>query len=515
MTPINALFSNARNCPNKTAFIVGEAVWSYGRFAAEVDRMARALVARGVKTGDCVVFHMVNRPEVAAGYYACFRIGAIAVPLNIRLKTAELWPLLSRLQPTLYLGEAKLYPEIEPIEVEILPSSARYVLGGSGENDARPWEQLFVDSDDMALPDMPADDIPALLLTTSGTTGVPKFVTHTPATLAAISGAFKVIGFAEKHHIAILAVPMAHSSGAMVFLAAVRYGVPFVLLDRFDPDEVLDAIERHRGTWFMGLPFMFSEIVRHQQMRPRRTASLRFCMSGGDVCPLELQEAFPTLFGIPLRSAWGMTETIGMLTYGLRPGPVSRIVPGSQVRLVDENGNQVPRGEAGELLLRGPKVTVGYWRGPGQIDDATEDGWLRTGDLMKWVGGDELWFVGRKKDLIVRGGSKISPVEVERVLCSHPAVRAAAVAGVADPVLGERVAAFVELAGGYGKGIVDDILRCARAQLADYKMPERLTVVDTIPRNALGKVDRRALPVAVLGSAVPQPVNEAVLVVAR
>src|SRR6201996_8668533 len=121
MTPISALLSNAKNRPDETAFTVGETVWSNGRFATEVERMARALVARGVKAGDRVVFHMANGPELAVGYYACFRIGAIAVPLNIRLKTAELWPLLSRLQPTLYLGEAKLYPEIGPIEVEILP----------------------------------------------------------------------------------------------------------------------------------------------------------------------------------------------------------------------------------------------------------------------------------------------------------------------------------------------------------------------------------------------------------
>jgi acyl-CoA synthetase (AMP-forming)/AMP-acid ligase II len=511
MTPINALLSNARNCPNKTAFIVGEAVWSYGRFAAEVDRMARALVARGVKTGDCVVFHMVNRPEVAAGYYACFRIGAIAVPLNIRFKTAELRPLLSRLRPTLYLGEAKLYPEIEPIEVEILPSQARYVLDGAGQGGAQAWESLFPGADETALPDIPADDVPAMLLTTSGTTGVPKLVALTPATLSAMSDAFKLIGFADKRHVVIHSSPMAHGSGAKLLFAAIRHGIPMVLLERFDPDAVLDAIERHRGTWFMGLPFMYSEIVRRQQMRPRRVSSLRLCLSGGDVCPLELQEVFPHLFGIPLRSGWAMTEVTGMLTYGLRPGPVSRIVPGSQVRVVDENGNQVPRGEVGELLVRGPNVAVGYWRGPGQIDDLTEHGWFHTGDLMKWVGGDELWFVGRKKDLIIRGGSNISPVEVEQVLRSHPAVREVAVAGVADPVLGQRVAALVELTGGYGKGVVEDILRCARAQLADYKMPERLTVVDTIPRNALGKVDRRALPVVVLGGAVAKPVGELVL----
>ena len=511
MTPINALFSNAEKRPDQTAFTIGEDVWTYRGFADAVLRMARALVKRGVGQGDRVACHMTNRPELAVAYYACFRIGAIAAPLNTRFKTAELWPLLSRLRPALYLGEAKLYPEIEPIEVEVLPSSVRYVIDGAGEGDAQPWERLFADSDDVTLPAIPADDIPAILLTTSGTTGVPKFVTHTPATLSALTDAFRIVGFAEKHHIAVHAVPMAHASGMMTFLAALRHAVPMVLLRGYDADAVLDAIERHRGTWFVGLPFMYSEIVRQQQIRPRRMNSLRFCMSVGDVCPLELQEAFPHLFGVPLRSIWGMTETIGSLSYGLRSGPVTRIVPGSDIRLVDEDGDQVPRGVAGELLVRGPNVTVGYWRGPGQIDAVAEDGWLHTGDLMKWTGGDELWFVGRKKDLIIRGGSNISPVEVERVLRTHPAVRDVAVAGISDPVLGQRVAAFVELAGGYGKGVLEDILRCARAELADYKMPERLTVVDTIPRNALGKVDRRALPEAVLAGAASRPVREPVM----
>jgi acyl-CoA synthetase (AMP-forming)/AMP-acid ligase II len=437
MTPISALFRQADNCPLETAFIAGEEVWSYLRFGSAVERLARALVSRGIEPGERVVLHMANRPELAIAYYACFRVGAIAVPLNARFKTAELRPLLTRLRPSLYLGEAALYPQVAPIEADILASHARFVLGAAtAEGGAQTWENLFVGIDGLTLSRHPDETAPSVLLCTSGTTGIPKFVTHTPATLSVIADSYKTLRFAEKNHIAIHSAPMAHASGLMTLIAAIRYGVPVVLLERFDPDAVLDAIERHRGTWLVGLPFMFARIVRHQRMRPRRTGSLRFCLSGGDVCPLELQHDFPELFGVPLHSVWAMTETVGTLTYGLRPGPVSRIVPGSEIRLVDANGNQVPRGEAGELLVRGPNVTVGYWRAPGQIDDATEDGWLHTGDLMKWAGGDELWFVGRKKELIVRGGSNVSPVEVERVLRAHPAVRDVAVAGVFDRELG-------------------------------------------------------------------------------
>jgi acyl-CoA synthetase (AMP-forming)/AMP-acid ligase II len=168
---------------------------------------------------------------------------------------------------------------------------------------------------------------------------------------------------------------------------------------------------------------------------------------------------------------------------------------------VDDEGRNVPRGEVGEFLVRGPYVTVGYWAGPDRIDDATRDGWYHSGDLMRQGEGDELWFVGRKKDIIIRGGSNISPVEVERVLLSHPLVCDAAVFGVPDPVLGQRVAAVVQLSRGAGNSALGAILKDIRRQLADYKAPERLWAVDVVPRNPLGKVDRRAAATAMLGRA--------------
>ena len=155
-------------------------------------------------------------------------------------------------------------------------------------------------------------------------------------------------------------------------------------------------------------------------------------------------------FGTPLCNMWGATEVVGSHRHGLRPGPVTRIAPGAQIRPVDDDGRAVTPGEVGEFLVRGPYVTVGYSVGPDRIDDATRDGWYHSGDLMRQGEGDELWFVGRKKDIIIRGGSNISPLEVERVLLSHPLARDAAVFGVPDPVLGQRVAAVVQLSSGAG-----------------------------------------------------------------
>ena len=501
MTPLDALLREAETRPNHVAFIADGTIWSYRRLATEIERTARAMAARGVRPGDRVALHMANVPEMAIACYACFRIGAIAAPLNNRFKTVELRSLLQRLQPALYLGQAHLYPQAAPVEPEILPAEARFVVGGAaGDDGARSWDRLFDHGDEALEPYHPATDVPALLLTTSGTTGQPKFVAHTPATLTAMADdGFARFGM-ETGDVMVISCPMVHASGLFTFLTAIHHGTPIVLLERFDADAVLDAIEAHRGSWILGLPFMFAAMLERQRVRPRRMESLRFCVTAGDVCPQALQLEFPFVFGRPLYSIWAMTEAAGTFAFGLRPGSVTRIPPGVAMRLVDSDGEPVPRGTAGELLVRGPNVSIGYWAGPGRIDPCGPGGWLATGDIMRQGDGDELWFVSRKKDLIIRGGSNIAPAEVEQVLKSHPGVREAAVIGVPDPRLGQRVAALVELAANADDAVLDDILARARPQLADYKLPETLRAVREIPKNALGKIDRKSLPALLAAS---------------
>jgi len=492
MTPMNALFHQETTQPDGIAFIYDDVVWTYHDLLTGAERLSRAFLAHGVRQGDRVVLHMPNRPEMAIALYACFRIGAIACPTNLRFKTAELREVFQRLQPALYLGEEQLYSYVETIEPEILAKEKRFVTGpGGAYRGAMPWWALLINSTAGRLPPEPDKDAPAVLLTTSGTTGAPKFVTHTPATLSAIMEALAHADL-DAAQTVLNACPMVHGTGLFIFLLSVNCGAPMVMVERFDPDAVLDRIELHGCTWMLGLPFMYGALLERQRNQPRKVSSLRHCECAGDVCPIQLQVDFEAAFGAPLRNMWGATEVVGALREGLQPGPVTRIAPGAQIRLVDDEGRDVPRGEVGEFLVRGPYVTVGYWVAPDRIDDATRDGWYHSGDLMRQGEGDELWFVGRKKDLIIRGGSNISPVEVERVLLSHPLVREAVVFGIPDPVLGQRVAAVVQLSSGAGNAALDDILKDTRRQLADYKAPERLWAVDAVPRGPLGKVDRRA-----------------------
>jgi long-chain acyl-CoA synthetase len=493
MTPMNALFHRATTHPDGTAFIYDEVVWTYNDLLTGAEQLSQAFLAHGVRQGDRVVLHMSNRPEMAVALYACFRVGAIACPTNLRFKTAELREIFQRLQPVLYLGEEQLYSHLETVEPEILAGEKRFVTGPSGAyKGAMPWSKLLIDGVSTGpTPPEPDKNTAAILLTTSGTTGQPKFVTHTPATLAAIAESYTHHNF-DAAQTVLNSCPMVHGTGLFTFLASVNFGAAMVLVERFDPDAVLDKIELYGCTWMLGLPSMYDALLEHQRRRPRNVNSLRHCRCGGDVCPIQLQVQFEAAFGAPLRNIWGATEVVGSHIHGLQPGPVTRIAPGAQIRLMDEEGGEVPSGEAGEFLVRGPYVTVGYWVGPDRIDAATRDGWYHSGDLMRRGEGDELWFVGRKKDIIIRGGSNISPVEVERVLLSHPLVHDAAVFGVPDPVLGQRVAAVVQLSSGVGDAALGDILSDTKQQLADYKVPERLLAVDVVPRNPLGKVDRRA-----------------------
>ena len=502
MTPMKALFHRATTRPNGTAFIYEDVVWTYHDLLTGAEQLSRAFLARGVRQGDRVVLHMPNSPEMAVAVYACFRIGAIACPTNLRFKTAELREIFQRLQPALYLGDEQLYSYVESIEPEVLAAEKRFVIGTNGAyKGAKPWSALLTDSTSVGpLPPEPDKDAPAVLLTTSGTTGAPKFVTHTPAPLSATMNAFQYVDL-DVGQTVLNACPMVHGTGLFTFLASVTCGAAMVLVERFDPDAVLDQLESHGCTWLLGLPFMYAALLEHQRKQPRQVSSLQHCICGGDVFPIQLQLDFEATFGAPLRNVWGATEVIGALRPGLQPGPVTRIAPGAQIRLVDEEGREAPRGKVGEFLVRGPYVTVGYWVAPDRIDDATRDGWYHSGDLMRQGEGDELWFVGRKKDIIIRGGSNISPVEVERVLLDHPLVRDAAVFGVPDPVLGQRVAAIVQLSRGAGNTALGAILKDIRRQLADYKAPERLWAVDAVPRNPLGKVDRRLAATAMLGRA--------------
>jgi long-chain acyl-CoA synthetase len=496
MTPVAALMHQAQTRPRSAAFVFQDEAWTYQRLATEAERLARGLAARGVGPGDRVALHLLNRPEMIVAYYACFQLGAIAAPLRTAFKFAELAPLLQRLKPALYIGEMGLYENVAPVDASILAPDRRFLVDGTFEDHGvQPWQMLFDGAaEEQRLPISRASYEPAVLINTSGTTGEPKFVIHTPSTLAeTMDLVIRHWGFSEDD-VMIEPLPMAHMSGLTTFLAYIQFGIPFVLLEAFDADTVLDVIERHRCTCCIGFPAQYAALLESQWIRPRDLSSLRFCLTGADVCPIDVQERVPAMFGAPLYNIWAASEVVGSLTFGLQRGQVARIVKDARVRLVDDDGADVAHGEAGELLIRGANVFAGYWNDPQATADSLRGGWYHTGDLMRRGEGDDLWFLSRKKDIIIRGGTNISPAEVEQALVAcHPAVEEATVVGVPDAVLGQRVFGFVRLADGTRDTVRSEILRSVATRLASYKVPERLEVLDELPRTALSKVDRNLL----------------------
>jgi long-chain acyl-CoA synthetase len=493
-TPIEALIQHAQDRPRAAAFIFHDKTWTYEMIAAEAERLARGMAARGVKAGDRVALHMMNRPEFILAYYACFRLGAIAAPLRTAFTFGELEPILQRLAPALYIGDAGLYGNVAPVSASVLPYDRRFIVGTVQQSqDAAPWRDLLgVPGDD--IPYTPAAHQPAVLITTSGTTGQPKFVVHTASTLAeSIDMAGRNLEMLEDDVIAV-PVPLAHISGLVSVLGYVQLGSRFVLFESFDAEAVLDAVERYGCTKYMGFPAQYAALLNCQQRKPRNLQSLRFCLTAGDACPIDLQERITSAFGAPLYNVWGATEAVGNMSFGRRPGPVIRIGDGTHIRLVDDDDNDVADGEIGELLLRGTNVFDGYWNDPKATAESLKGGWYHTGDLMRHGEADELLFVARKKDIIIRGGTNISPMELEQAIAAvHPAVAEAAVIGVADGALGQRILGFISLAKGANAAVVSEILEKLSERLAAYKIPERLIVLSALPRNALSKVDRKAL----------------------
>jgi acyl-CoA synthetase (AMP-forming)/AMP-acid ligase II len=277
-----------------------------------------------------------------------------------------------------------------------------------------------------------------------------------------------------------------HASGLTVStLPALVCGATTVLIAAFDAAAVLDAVERHGCTWGLGLPTMMQFITKEQEEHPRNVSTLRNWLGGGDAVPVALQDRFARVFGIPLQECYAMSESV-VLTWSrpeaIRQGSMGQAACGVELRVLD----------TGELAVRSPSLFHSYWLDPESTRAAFVDGWFVTGDLMRLDADGYLWFEGRRKEVIIRGGSNISPQEVEEAVYRHPAVMEVGVIGVPCEVYGQRVVACVSIRAGQS-ATESEIQEFARLYLADYKVPERIVFLSELPKGATGKVQRRAL----------------------
>jgi long-chain acyl-CoA synthetase len=440
----------------KPAIHCGEIRLTYAEFARQAENLAHNWLRQGLRPGDRIALHMRNGIELATCYYACLAAGFVAVPVNNRLIPEEIAWVLDHSGARAYVAQAdlKVHTSIPSLEIDCSEGAA---------NDAARAG---------------ADD-PALLLYTSGTTARPKGVSHSQRTIAGNASCMEAWGVTPDDHV-LLFTPMVHASGAiMLLMSPLWIGATVTIVPVFDAAAVLDTWERSGATTYMALPTLIRALLTEQRARPRRITSGRLVICGGDTVPVALQEEYAALFGHPMVEGFGMTEGLPMLANhpeSNRPGSIGRPMGDTEIRVVD-----------GEMWVRGSGVVKGYWG-----DTPFEDGWLKTGDLVETDADGFVWFRGRKKEIIVRGGSNISPQEVEDTLYRHPAVAEAGVIGEPDAYWGEVVVACIALREGSNVS-AEELLAFSRQYLAEYKCPQRVLFLPTLPKGATGKVQRRAL----------------------
>ena len=491
----SVLHAHATKNPQKIALICGDAAMSYRELDESSAALAQWFLEQGLQPGDRVALHWSNSLEVVQLFFALFRAGLIAVTVNVRLKSAEIRYILNHSQSRMCFSEPALAPLSEQAGTGCsvliqLPALETAKAHGS------------------ALPEVHPDQ-PAVLLYTSGTTANPKGVIHTHCSLfhTAVIMARDELGASD---VAMAITQLMHAAALnVVLLPALYSGASVVLLRAVEPTAVLDAIQRFRSTYAFCLPAILHFVCQEQARKPRDVSSLRTMLAGGDTVPVALQHKFQELFGIQIREAYGMTETLPIALIpkdGIRAGSMGMTKEGFQGRIVNHDDRDVPEGETGEIVVRSLANCLGYWNDPEATQAALRDGWLHTGDLGCRDADGYYWFKGRQKQIIIRAGSNISPQEVEEALYQHPAVLEAGVVGAPDAVYGEVVVAFVVLREGR-KATPEELLEFARQRLADYKVPERILYLDGMPKGPSGKVQRRALKEMLLAHVIQeQPV---------
>jgi len=487
----------------RPALILGDDVLTYAELRDAAKKFANALAGLGVESGDKVALMVPNVPQFAIAYHGILNVGAVVVPLNVLLKGPEVSYHLGDSDAVALvaweglLEEArKGYEEAERCEKLIVVEEPG--VEGAPEG-TYGFDKLLVDSSagyEMART-MPEDT--AVVIYTSGTTGRPKGaeLSHFNMFYNAVCNADKLLGLREDD-VEIAVLPLFHIFGqTCVMNAGVYAGNTVVLVPRFEPDTVLKAIQDAGVTVFTGVPTMYQYLLRHPDLDEYDTSSLRLGVSGGAAMNLEVLKAVEERLGIFILEGYGLSETspttcFNRSTGQRKTGSIGLPIWGTEARVVNEEDEEVPRGERGELVVKGHNVMKGYYKNPKATEEAMRGGWFHTGDMATMDEDGFVFIVDRVKDMILRGGYNVYPREIEEVLYEHPAIAEVAVIGVSHEELGEEVRAVVALKQGQ-TATEEEIVAFAKERVAAYKYPRSVTFMDDLPKTATGKVLKREL----------------------
>ena len=495
------LAGTASRMPDKSAIIFRDHHTSFGELNRRVNQVANALIGLGIRPGDRVCLYIHNLPIFVEAYYGILRAGATVVPLNVLYKTGELEYIFqdSGARAILTFGpfaQVALAARANTPTMEHVIVAAPEDLPG-----ARPWRTTIGDAPDHDPGVSVGENDIAVICYTSGTTGKPKGAMLSHRNLLSNCEQCMMIPAikTEPTDVIWLALPLFHIYAMNVAMnLSFMNGATIALIERFEPTSSLEVIAKHRCTILYGAPPMFVAWSSMPNLRDHDLSSLRYVASGAAALPVKILETFQSLTGgTPISEGYGLTEASPVVTTNaagpvVKPGSVGPAIPGVEVKIVDENGAEVPHGTLGELICRGPNIMMGYWNKPEATAETLKDGWLHTGDMATEDDDGYFTIVDRLKDMIVVSGFNVYPREVEEILFKHPAVADAAVVQYPDPYQGESVMAYVVLKPDQ-TATEQDIIDYCRSQIAVFKCPRKVVFKSELPKNNTGKVLRREL----------------------
>ncbi|MCC6315780.1 MAG: AMP-binding protein [Thermomicrobiales bacterium] len=498
-TVIAALDRAASKCPRKKAVVVEDRSLTYAELLDRADRLAAALRAAGLSRGDKVALLMTNRIEFAEIYFGVLKTGATLVVLNARLKAAELSPLIRKTGSRWLIFDDDLSGAVAALDPAARQPLTLVAVGASGAPGSIAYESLLSAPGRGSAGVEVGEDDDACILFTSGTTGIPKGVvlTHRNVFFQAINHIVEWdVRFDD---VDLYPAPLFHGGGLATLPRTVLAADTLVLMKSFDAPTFMAVLAREHATRAVLVPTMCALILDLPDPLLAHAGSLRLIITGGGVLPVELKARLMQRFpGVGICDSYGQTESTGSVACLKpgdalrRPGSIGRAFFLNDIRLFDGEDTEVPAGEVGEIVVSGPTVMKGYFGDPESTAETLRNGWLHTGDLARRDDDGFLYLVGRKKDMIISGGVNIYPREIEEVLCTHPGILEAAVIGVADPLWGESVKALVVPRPGFTLSQTDVIDFC-RERLAGYKKPRSVEIVDSLPKNSLGKIIKAEL----------------------
>jgi long-chain acyl-CoA synthetase len=483
----------ARFFPTHPAIHFEETATSYADLNTRASRLASALIAHGVKAGERVAVYLPNIPEFVLCYLAGLKVGAVVVSINATFKSDEVRHILNDAGARVVFTAGDLLPNVP---VEECPALKHLVVcAGEAQGNARLDEWAANGAGHTRALEM-HPDAPAVLLYTSGTTGFPKGTILTHGNI--VSNMYATVhhaGFTQHDRLALF-LPLFHVFGQnFIMNAGFAACATLVLHRRFQPDRVLDSIQRDHITMLFGVPTIYTTLLA-VDLSTYDLSSVRYEFSAAATMPQEISRRWAERFGRPVYEGYGLTESSPFACYNhdLRHklGSVGTAVENFELRIVDETDHDVPAGTWGEVVIRGPGVMKGYWGKPADTAIALRNGWLHSGDTGVMDDEGYVFIVDRIKDMVNVAGFKVWPAEVEQVLYRHPAVKEAAVYGVADPRKGESVRAAIVLREG-ASGTGDEIMLYCRERMASYKVPASVEFLGELPKNATGKILKRLL----------------------